>query len=411
MIGAIHALAVTALAPAAALFYGEPRVVDVMLALAVTALVSGFRNIGMVEFEQDLRFGPIVALALIRRTSSFLVTLVLAWQYRSYWALLGGMMTGPVIDLLLSYYVSRYRPRFSLARWHALFSFSKWLLVNSVLAYASNRGGDLIVGHRAGAAALGTYSVSFELANLPTSEMVWPVMRAVFPGYAMMSADRQRLAQGFLNVFALVLLFALPAAAGIALLAEPMVAVLLGPKWSDAAPMVQVLAIYGGIRATQANTGSVYLALDRPQYAAAITLLGIVLGFGSFAVALWHSVPVAEAAWFLVGGSLIVVVINLTLLTRLLGLRWSDIFRALLRPAIGITVMAAALALLRGPLWNGGHPLAAGAAILVGLVLAGAIVYLASVMLAWRADGRPVESPEYAVLATLAGSVRRRKAA
>jgi PST family polysaccharide transporter/lipopolysaccharide exporter len=226
-----------------------------------------------------------------------------------------------------------------------------------------------------------------------------------------MSADRQRLAQGFLNVFALVLLFALPAAAGIALLAEPMVAVLLGPKWSDAAPMVQVLAIYGGIRAAQANTGSVYLALDRPQYASAITLLGIVLGFGSFAVALWHSVPVAEAAWFLVGGSFIVVVINLTLLTRLLGLNWSDIFRALLRPAIGITVMAAALALLRVPLWNGGHPLAAGALILVGLVLAGAIVYLASVMLAWRAHGRPVESPEYALLATVAGSVRRRNAA
>ena len=216
-----------------------------MLVLSASSLVSGMRNIGMVEFEQDLRFGPIVVLALVRRVSSFVLTLALAWWYGSYWALLAGMVAGHMIDLLLSYRVSPYRPRFSLVAWRDLFSFSKWLLVNNMLSYAGSRGGDMVVGNRAGAAALGTYSVSLELSNLPTSEMVWPVMRAVFPGYAMMSSDPQRLAQGFLKVFSIVVLFALPAAAGIALLAEPIVAVLLGAKWSAAVPLIQVLAIAG----------------------------------------------------------------------------------------------------------------------------------------------------------------------
>jgi lipopolysaccharide exporter len=284
MIGAFNATVIAALAPLAALFYGEPRVTSVMLVLAASALVSGLRNIGMVEFEQELRFGRIVMLSLTRRTVSFVVTLTLAWWYGSYWALLVGMVTGHVVDLLLSYAFSPYRPRFSLVAWRDLFSFSKWLLLNNVLFYTSQRGGDAVVGNQAGASALGTYTVSLELANLPTSELVWPVMRAVFPGYAMMSSNVQRLAQGFLKVFALVLMFALPAAAGIALLAEPLVAVLLGPRWSDATPIIQVLAIAGGIRAAQANTGSVYLALDRPQLASAIMFLGILLSLGPFAI-------------------------------------------------------------------------------------------------------------------------------
>jgi lipopolysaccharide exporter len=406
IIGVANAALIAALAPAAALFYGEPRVVNVMLVLAASALIAGFRNIGMVEFEQDLRFGPIVVLALLRRVASFVVTLALAWRYETYWALLAGMVTGHAIDLACSYLVSPYRPRLSLAAWRDLFSFSRWLLVINVLGYVSNRGGDAIIGTVAGAAALGKYTVSYELANLPTSEMVRPVTRAVFPGYAMMASVPARLAAGFSKVFSLVLLFALPAAAGIALLAEPLVAVLLGPRWSDTVPLLQVLAIFGGIRALQANTGSVYMALNRPEIAAAITAVGIVLELGAFAVALTR-LPIAQAAWFLVIGGTLTAVVNLTVLQRLLGLRVRHLLRPALRPALGIALMALALQPLAQSLWNGGHPVATGAVVLVALVATGAIVYVATVLSAWTLLGRREGTAEHAIVALLAESVRR----
>jgi len=407
MIGAVNAALIAALSPLAALFYAEPRVVNVMLVLAASSLISGLRNIGMVQFEQDLRFAPIVMLALARRISSFAVTLALALWYGSYWALLAGMVAGHTIDLLVSYRMSPYRPRLSLVAWRDLVSFSKWLLVNNVLSYVGNRGGDMVVGNRVGAAALGMYSVSLEIANLPTSEMVWPVMRAVFPGYAMMSAEPGRLAQGFLRVFSVVVLFALPAAAGIALLSEPIVAVLLGPKWSEAVPLIEVLAIAGGIRAAQANAGSVYMAMDRPQLACGTTFLSLMLGLGSFSVALLF-MPLADAAWCLVFGGAIAAIINLTILTRLLSISWIDILRALARPVFGIVVMAVVLSGIRDPLWNSGHPLATGSLIMVALVLAGAVVYFMAVALAWRINGRPLDSPEQAVLKTVAAATRRR---
>ena len=408
IIGTVNAAVMILLAPVAAAFYAEPRVTNVMLVLAAVAITSGMRNIGMVEFEQDLRFGPIVALAMTRRVASFVITLVLALAYGNYWALLAGMVCGHVVDLLLSYRMSPYRPRLSLVAWRDLFSFSKWLLVNNVLSYAGNRGGDMIVGTRAGATALGTYAISLEISNLPTTEMVWPVMRAVFPGYAMMSAEPERLAQGFLKVFSIVVLFALPAAAGIALLAEPIVEVLLGDKWREAVPLIQVLAIVGGIRAAQANAGSIYMALDRPQIAAAITFLSLVVGLGSFAAVLGR-LPLAQAVWALAIGGIVTATVNLTVVTRLLGLSWGRLLQPMTRPAIGIAAMTAVLILLRDALWTGAHTVATAAVILVALVLTGAIVYVASVLLAWRLAGGARDSAERVVLAGF-GRVMRREA-
>jgi lipopolysaccharide exporter len=410
VIGLLLGTTLVALIPAAIRLYDDPRVQYVMLVLAAMAAVGGLRNIGMVKFEQDLRFGSVVVLALARRMAAFTVTLTVALVHGTYWSLLAGMLAGHAVDAALSFVISDYRPRLRLSAWRELFSFSKWLVLNNLLTFAASRGGDLVVGSRAGATAVGTYTVSFELANLPTTEMVWPVMRAVFPGYALMAHDRDRLAQGFERVYSLVLLFALPAAAGIALLAEPFVLVLLGARWTDAIALVQVLALYGAVRAAQANTWSAYLALDRPQLIAVTSGLNITLAFGGFAIAL-VSLPIDRAAWFLVGGSVVAGIVNLAVLARTLRLAWSDLGSAFARPLLGIAVMALLLPALLDMLWSRSLSAPMAAAALLALVLLGAASYVAAVLLAWRVLGRPTNSPERAVLEVLGAMMRRHRTA
>jgi lipopolysaccharide exporter len=57
----------------------------------------------------------------------------------------------------------------------------------------------------------------------------------------------------------------LPASIGVAVLANPMVRVMLGEKWSDAVPVIQVLALSGAVTATLSNNVSAYLALGLPK--------------------------------------------------------------------------------------------------------------------------------------------------
>ncbi len=97
------ALATAALAPAAAWFYEDPRIVPVMFAIGAGWLVSGLDNVGTVNFRRNMDFSTEFRLLAAKRLLTFVVTMVAALALRSYWALVVGMVTGRVLGVVLSY--------------------------------------------------------------------------------------------------------------------------------------------------------------------------------------------------------------------------------------------------------------------------------------------------------------------
>lgn len=260
------------LAVPASYFYNEPRLDIVMVYLAVGYFAQGFENIGVVDFRKYMQFNREFKFLFLKKFAGFCTTVPLAFIIQNYWALVVGMISGRVVGLVLSFTMHPYRPRFSLAAKHELFNFSKWLLLNNVLTFFRFRFVDFIIGRFSGPHALGIYNVAFEISNLPTTEMIAPINRAVLPGYSKISNDLAALRQGFLNVISVIALFALPAGAGIAITAELIVKVFLGSKWLDAIPIIQILAYFGALTAMQTNVASVFLSLKKPKI---LTLLSI----------------------------------------------------------------------------------------------------------------------------------------
>lgn len=392
ILGVCNGLVMLAAAPVAAWFYGEDRVVEIMAVLALTALLHGLHNIGMVLYEQEIQFARIFAQVLIKKVVSIVVTIVAALILRDHRALLVGMVTAALSGMLLSFVLSPYRPHLRLTHWRELVGFSKWLLANNVLHFLGARGADFIVGRMAGASTLGVFNVSYELANLPTSEMVGPITRAVFPGYAQLARDPERLRHGFLTVYGVIAIVALPAAAGIACLAEPLVTALLGEKWAAAVPLTGALALFGATRALQANTGSVYLALGKPYVMtvlAGIYVLSTMMTFG-ITLAFWD---IGHAVWAFFAVGAVVCVLNLATAAYQLRLSPRNIVRATVRPTIAVVLMVLTLswALSQMPAWlTVGH---AWAVLLAGTLL-GAAVYAASLWSCWRIAGGPPEAEE-----------------
>jgi len=170
LLGLVLALALAVAAFPAATFFNEPRLASVIHALTISVLVSGFENIGVIAFRKDLAFSREFALRMVQKACATAITLPLAFYWRSYWALVVGMVSGDLFSVLISYYAHPFRPRFSLKAWRDLFSFSKWLLANNVLWFLRDRSPDYLLGRLAGAGALGLFTISFEISNLPTSE-------------------------------------------------------------------------------------------------------------------------------------------------------------------------------------------------------------------------------------------------
>jgi lipopolysaccharide exporter len=380
------ALALIVLAAPAASFYSEPRLQAVMHVLAVAIFLEGLTNVGIVQFRKQLQFDKEFRFVLTRKVVGVVVTVVLAFAWRDYWALVAGTLTASIAAVCLSYLWQPYRPRLSLAARSELFSFSRWLLVNNMLGFLYHRAADFILAKGVGAAGLGHYGLAYEIANLPTSELVAPVNRAVFPGYAKISADMAGLRRGFVKVIAMVTLFAIPAAVGLACIADPLVKVVLGPQWVPVIPLVQVLALNGMLSAILSCSGSVYLAVGKPRY---VTL--VLAAHTAVAVPLiaWATFTIGTigVAWMLLLTSSLVVPLNYGLLCRAVGLTIGDMSGAIWRPGLAAAVMAIVL-------WSVHEPLAAwvgqGLILLLALIALGALTYCALVAILWSLSSRPL---------------------
>lgn len=387
LFGIFKSLSLFLLAGSAAVFFDEPRLQMVIYALALCSLIEGFDNIGIVAFQKDLELHKEFWFGLVKKLVGFIVTVALAFSLRNYWALVAGSVSTRLVSLLLSYRLHPFRPRLSLVAAGDLLGFSKWLLLNNLLIFLNNRGTDFVIGRLAGARALGLYSVSYEIANLPTTELVFPISRAVFPGYARIADDLPRLREAFLQVIGLVALVTVPTGIAIALLAAPLVEVLLGPKWSDAVPLIQVLAVFGVVRSLHGPTGSIYLALGKPrlvavfqcvQLAAAIALmLWLVPRYGS-----------VGAAYALLVGASLAMTVNYVMALRELRLSIEALAGALWRPLVAAVAMAAVVAATGSP-WASHHGMAGEVLRLVVLAGIAAASYLVAVLFFWLLARRP----------------------
>jgi len=399
---AVVAILVAAAAAPAARFFSDARLEAVLIALAISAAVSGIENIGTVDFRRDLDFDKEFRLLLLPRLAGMAVTLLAAITLHSHWALVAGILTGRTANLAMGYAMHPYRPRLTFAAWRDLAGVSFWTWAVGITSVARDRMDSLVIGRALGAAQVGIYAAGAEVATLPTSEMVDPICRAAMPGFAetVRTGTAGTAGETFLRILGLTALLTLPAGLGISLVAGPVVALAFGQAWVEAAPVVAVL----GLASTLTLFGNVGGALLNAQ-ARLRTLLGITLaGAGCRIVLLLGLTP--QLGLFGAGLAVGLAILTEQLLLMFaalaaLRLRPGALLAGIWRPALAAAAMALAL-WLAGLGWASVPTAAADAAqrLAAGIAL-GVTTYAGTLAVLWIACGRPAAAAEADMLVLL----------
>ncbi len=378
--GLVAALVMVSVAP----FMTDGRIGHVLLALALSPVLTGLANPRFVAFERDLVYSKLAALTLGAKLGSFAVTIVVAVTLRSYWALVLGMLTGSLLSLILSYLLRPYRPRPTLARWREIVGFSGWLSLTTVVTTLSMETDKLIVGRLLGVAEAGLYFMTQRIGALPTRELISPLQRILFPSFSELAPDPERLrrvARESINVLGSL---SLPAGCGFALVAGDFVPLAIGEQWTTIVPLLTILTPYLGLRATLSMTLPCVMALGRTRLLFRVSLLYALVHVPLFVA--------GTAVFGLVGaiGSIVLAGIlysylNVWMLRTALGIRFAEIVAELRRPLWATVAMVGAVLAVATTLPLGLVPwlsLAAKAAI-------GGGVFCGVQYALWRRDGRP----------------------
>lgn len=378
-------------APLAGDYFDDARVIPVMQALSASIVIAGLENIGVVQFQKRMQFGLDFRFMFAKRITGFVATMVAAWVMQSYWALVVGTFAGRTLGTLISYRMHAMRPRPSLEKIREIFAVSQWMLVRSAGQYLDGSLHKMIVGRRADSAVLGGYTLADEISAMPSTELLAPINRALFPAFVAARDNLTELKRLFLLAQGVQTLVGIPAGIGLAMVASEAVALLLGGKWLPAVPFVQILAIVGAIQAITTSGGYVLITLGRIGVVAAIAWVQIGLFvFGAF-VLVPQANPEALAMIRLATVGTGLAVVFWLLMRSLTNLTVRDIARTIARPLLAAAAMAGALHYLDQALTIGLLPL------LITKIVLGAATYAAAIFTFWAAFGRPEGAESYAL--------------
>lgn len=266
------------LAPAIAAYFKEPRVVEVMYVLAFSTIIGGFASIGPTLIRRELKFDLDFRFNIYKKVLVFVATVGLAIFLGSYWALVFGYLIGTIAGVMLSYTVHPYRPTLSLARGPEYLQFAFSIIPMRLASQLHEMAPKFIIGSIGNANIMGAFTVSSGLATLFTHEIVSPMGRGLFPNYARLADDKDRLTALYKNILGMVLLLVIPAGIGISAIASDLVTILLGSQWDMAVVLIEYLAIGGVLYAiTFIMYNQILVATGRERQAAILAWIRLLV--------------------------------------------------------------------------------------------------------------------------------------
>jgi O-antigen/teichoic acid export membrane protein len=386
-------------------FYRRPDLTPVICALAFGPLLTAAENIGVVAFRKELQFRRDVVFLACRRVLAFSCVVPLAFLLRNHWALVAGLLVSKLASTVTSYLMHPFRPRLTLEKYRQLLVFSRWLLLNNLVACLRDRAPDFFVGRFLGADSLGKYSMAYELSNLPITEISAPINRPALPGFAQLK-DSAELAATCRRVVGFVALLALPAGAGLFAISPLLAPVLLGPQWVQVAPIMEVLAINGALMSFHPCLYAVLIGRGFASRINAVDAMYAVILVGLLGLAFFQRPGAVGAAVAIALTSALCMPLYLYQLRRSVGVPLGTFARAVVRPLSAASIMAVGvrwLISMRGATLPDGDPLQW----LIAMVASGALIYGVVLCLFWTLAGKPA-GPEQIVLkrirAALAGA-------
>ncbi len=367
-------------------FLKEPALQPVFCVYGLATLISGFTNIGIVDFRKKMNFHLDFKFNLYLKLSSFFTTLTIALIWQTYWAFPIGILVKEITSVIVSFTLSNHRPSFSLKRWRPLFDFSKWMLSYNILSAVSLKLDAFILSRFGNEKELGLYTVAYEVAGTPSAEIAMPVARASLPGLSKLNQEPDKFRQMNADILANVLLITIPAGMGLSALSVEATALLLGTQWSDAAIYIEILAVFGITRVIGSTSVSSLIAYGLVDMLAKLSIAVLLIRLTCLPLGYFLGQSVGMTLGVLVSGGL-TMLMYLAIQRHFGMLAIGQLFRQIWRLTIASIVMYFALTLFLVPL-----PLLSAlptAVSLLIMVFAGALLFVVCLVTFWLCSGKP----------------------
>ncbi len=356
-------------APFIANFYEEPQLIPVLRVLSFTLFFGAFNSIQNAIVARKMVFKKLFFSSLGAIIVSGTAGIVAAYAGLGVWALVAQQLTNQLSITIILWFTVKWRPKllFSFEKIRGLFSYGWKLLVSALIdtLYMDIR--SLIIGKIYSPAMLGFYNRGKQFPALIVTNINGSIQSVMLPALASHQDNRVRVKDMVRRSIVTSSFIMFPAMVGLAVVAEPVVKILLTDKWLPAVPFLQIFcACYALMPIHTANLqainalgrSDIFLKLEIIKKIIGLIILGISIPYGVYAMA-WGALLSGVISTFINAYP------NLKLLDYSYLEQWKDIMPSLLISLVmGLVVYT--LKLLNIAVWQ----------ILILQIVVGVVLYI-----------------------------------
>lgn len=284
-------------APSIASFYDNLDLIPVLRVLALTLFPGVFNSIQNAIVSRTMQFRRLFYSSVGAGFVSGIVGIALAYKGYGIWALVFQQLTNQVCITIILWFTVKWRPtlQFSLERVKDHFSFGWKLLVSSLIDTTYKDLRSLIIGKVYTPAMLGYYNRGRQFPQLVISNINGSIQAVMLPALAAQQDYTERVKSMMRRSIVTSSFIVFPMMVGLAVVAEPLVVLLLTDKWLPAVPFLQIACFTyslwpihtANLQAINAmGRSDIFLKLEIIKKIVGLIILFISLPFGVYYLAL-----------------------------------------------------------------------------------------------------------------------------
>jgi PST family polysaccharide transporter len=226
---------VAAIAPLAGWLYNDPRLINVLLAMSCTFLISGISAQYQALLQRHFRFKLLASIDLGANAIGTVASIGAAFAGWGYWALFLMPIVSQLITLIGCLAVSKWHP--GRPTWQtrsaSMAKFGSAVTGFNLLNYFARNADNLAIGKVWGLVALGFYGRAYALMMAPLSQIIFPLTQVVVPVLTRVNNNIESYVLTFQRLLRWVLMICMPVVTWLICSRYWIVDMLLGDRWAQ----------------------------------------------------------------------------------------------------------------------------------------------------------------------------------
>lgn len=288
-------------APFIASFFGQPQLTNLTRILGLSLIVNAFAIVQRTKLAIAVDFKSIAKSNVMGMLAGGLFGVMAAINGYGVWSLVFQVLGAALASCLGLWFLGNWWPSvaFSKKSFASLFGYGSKLLVAGLYAQLLNNIYNICLGKFYPAASLGYYTRAKTFADLSAGTIVGVLQQATFPILAEVHQDKERLVSIYGRMIRMSAFFSIPIMTLIALLAKPIVILLLTEKWIMLIPFLQWMVfarIFYPMSALNMNLlnavgrSDLFLKVDLSKLPLTVLAMAITIPLGLKAIIIGHVV-------------------------------------------------------------------------------------------------------------------------